>query len=254
MKYHQVKVGGDAAALKGICKALVAMDHAAKVNDTAPVFDHAFIAGHTAGYEAFVASDLRGQQWPDIERASRAWNARRSNRWPAFVRRPNGRSWCYGMGVTQHRPGTENVQQTGQSGCCSRQHRTPRRRHLSRCAATPTCRATVPSASTKSPTPNFSTARAALRLPPARRAWSFRRRSITAIIRGPLAGLIASAATSRWRSPPSAPQAACRKLDLSVHVATKLNRTQLISVKGKTHPALPRPHSNWTCRRPARSR
>ncbi len=53
--YLQVKVGGDAAALKGICKALVAMERDAVAADTAPVLDTEFIAGHTTGFEDFVA-------------------------------------------------------------------------------------------------------------------------------------------------------------------------------------------------------
>ena len=67
--YFQVKVGGDAAALKGICKALIEMDRAARQADTAPILDHTFIAGHTAGFEAFVA-DLDATDWSSIERSS----------------------------------------------------------------------------------------------------------------------------------------------------------------------------------------
>ena len=42
--YHQVKPGGDLAALTGICKAVVALD------DQAPVLDQIFIAAHTHGF------------------------------------------------------------------------------------------------------------------------------------------------------------------------------------------------------------
>jgi anaerobic selenocysteine-containing dehydrogenase len=42
----------------------------------------------------------------------------------------------------------------------------------------------------------------------------------------------ASAAISRWRCPiPNAAFAAFRKLDLSVHIITKLNRTALLTAK-----------------------
>ena len=63
--YYQVKVGGDAAALKGIMKALVAMDEAAG----GTVLDHDFIRTHTNGIEALIA-DLKATEWGDIERAS----------------------------------------------------------------------------------------------------------------------------------------------------------------------------------------
>ena len=64
--YYQVKVGGDAAALKGIMKAI--LDAAETDGD---VLDHEFIAAHTNGFDAFAA-DLRATalgghragQWP----------------------------------------------------------------------------------------------------------------------------------------------------------------------------------------------
>ncbi len=66
--YHQVKVGGDAAALKGIMKALIALDDAA--GSGSGVLDHEFIAAHTHGFEA-LASDLRAAEWSAIEAAQR---------------------------------------------------------------------------------------------------------------------------------------------------------------------------------------
>jgi molybdopterin-dependent oxidoreductase alpha subunit len=51
--YHQVKVGGDAAALKGIMKAIIARADAGE-----NVLDRDFIVAHTNGFEAF-AEDLR---------------------------------------------------------------------------------------------------------------------------------------------------------------------------------------------------
>ncbi len=55
--YYKVKVGGDAAALKGIMKALVAMDEAAG----GTVLDHEFIRTHTNGLEALIV-DLQGDR------------------------------------------------------------------------------------------------------------------------------------------------------------------------------------------------
>src|SRR5262249_36487366 len=59
--YFQVKVGADAAALKGVMKALVEMD-----DRTHDVLDHGFIAAHTHGFDKF-AVDLRQTAWADIE-------------------------------------------------------------------------------------------------------------------------------------------------------------------------------------------
>ncbi len=107
--YYQVKVGGDAAALKGIAKALVALDEAAKVSGGEPALDHAFIAEHTAGLDAYIA-DLATTEWADIERSS---GLSRSDLEEVALAYSKSKSTicCYGMGVTQHRTGTTNVQQ-----------------------------------------------------------------------------------------------------------------------------------------------
>ena len=68
-QYHQVKAGGDLAALTGLCKALLALDRAAEAAGRPRVLDHAFIAEHTHGFEAFVAF-CDGQDWAALERRS----------------------------------------------------------------------------------------------------------------------------------------------------------------------------------------
>jgi len=103
--YFQVKVGGDAAALSGIMKALIAMDDAGG----GAVLDHDFIAAHTNGFGAF-AEGLRGRRWEDIESASGLPRAALE-----LVARAYAASKAtivsYGMGITQHVKGTSNVQQ-----------------------------------------------------------------------------------------------------------------------------------------------
>lgn len=105
--YYQVKVGGDAAALKGIMKALLALDRMPGRNSA--VIDHAFIAEHTNGFDALVA-DLDATEWRDIESASGLERAALEG----VARIYAGSSATiipYGMGITQHRAGTHNVQQ-----------------------------------------------------------------------------------------------------------------------------------------------
>ncbi len=104
--YYQVKVGGDAAALKGIMKAVLALDAAAPGTG---VIDHEFIAGHTNGYETFAAN-LRATVWADIEAASGLARGDMEAVAEAYVK-SNATIVAYGMGVTQHLKGTENVQQ-----------------------------------------------------------------------------------------------------------------------------------------------
>ncbi len=98
--YYQVKIGGDAAALKGIMKALVALDGA---------LDDAFIAAHTNGFEAFAA-DLRATGWAEIEAASGLTQAALESVAVAYAK-SNATIVSYGMGVTQHSKGTATVQQ-----------------------------------------------------------------------------------------------------------------------------------------------
>ncbi|MGV2863494.1 FdhF/YdeP family oxidoreductase [Achromobacter sp. AGC39] len=102
--YYQVKVGGDAAALKGIMKALVAADR-----DARGVLDHEFIAQHTEGFDAYV-QDLNDTPWHDIEAASGLSRADLEAVAAAYAK-SNATIVTYGMGITQHARGTHNVQQ-----------------------------------------------------------------------------------------------------------------------------------------------
>jgi molybdopterin-dependent oxidoreductase alpha subunit len=102
--YYQVKVGGDAAALKGVMKALLALDDLC-----AGAIDHAFIAAHVNNYAALEA-DLRATAWDDIEAASGLNRAALESVAAAYAK-SNATIIPYGMGITQHLRGTETVQQ-----------------------------------------------------------------------------------------------------------------------------------------------
>jgi molybdopterin-dependent oxidoreductase alpha subunit len=107
-QYHQVKVGGDIAAITGLCKAVIALDDAAQKTGAARVIDVEFIKGQTSGFDEFVAF-LRATDWAQVERESglarTALEAAASEY--ARAERVIG---VYGMGLTQHRRGVENVQ------------------------------------------------------------------------------------------------------------------------------------------------
>lgn len=100
--YYQVDGGGDAAALIGIMKALLAMDAA-----QGDVLDRDFIAEHTQGFDAFAA-ELEAATWPDIEKASGLTRAELEQVAVAYAK-SNATIITYGMGVTQHNKGTANV-------------------------------------------------------------------------------------------------------------------------------------------------
>ena len=107
--YYQVKIGGDAAAIKGVMKATLEADDLAVSNDEPSILDIDFIEGHTAGLEA-VRNDLRDTPWAKIEKQSGL--SRTQLEEAARVYYESHRVMiCYGMGITQHIRGTQNVQQ-----------------------------------------------------------------------------------------------------------------------------------------------
>jgi molybdopterin-dependent oxidoreductase alpha subunit len=102
--YYQVKIGGDAAALKGIMKAVLEREDA--VGDA---LDHEFLDRHTNGLEPFLA-DLRATRWEDIERESGLGRTDLQRVAIAYFK-SRATIVTYGMGITQHAKGTQNVQQ-----------------------------------------------------------------------------------------------------------------------------------------------
>jgi molybdopterin-dependent oxidoreductase alpha subunit len=107
--YHQVKVGGDAAALKGIMKAMLERDAADMAAGGPGLLDRAFIAEHTNGFEALKA-DLEATAWDEIVAVSGLERAALDDAARIYCQAKSV-IVAYGMGVTQHRHGTENVQQ-----------------------------------------------------------------------------------------------------------------------------------------------
>ena len=107
--YYQVKIGGDTAALKGIMKAAIDADDRALREDQPRVLDIEFIQGHTAGFEALCA-DLRATPWPAIEKQSGLARAQLEEAAQVYLKAKNVMA-CFGMGITQHFRGTQNVQQ-----------------------------------------------------------------------------------------------------------------------------------------------
>src|ERR1700722_16985805 len=107
--YYQVKVGGDIAVLKGIMKCLLALDKKSVAEGGPGVLDRDFIRDHTTGIEELLA-DIDATSWDAIVKAS---GLSRSD--IEFVGNLYAKAERvivnYGMGITQHRHGTGNVQQ-----------------------------------------------------------------------------------------------------------------------------------------------
>lgn len=107
--YYKVRVGGDAAMLKGVMKILLTMHEEAQSKGEPGVIDEAFITEHTEGFDALKA-DLESTDWEHILKVSGM--AREEIQHIARLYASAERTIiCYGMGITQHQYGTQNVQQ-----------------------------------------------------------------------------------------------------------------------------------------------
>ncbi|PZA11000.1 formate dehydrogenase [Rhodopseudomonas palustris] len=105
-QYHQVKVGGDIAVLTGLCKHVFARDDEAK-RDGRRVIDADFIKAHTHGFEEFEAK-IRATSWDEIERESGLGRAAIEAAGEVYVKAERVIG-IYGMGLTQHAHGFLNV-------------------------------------------------------------------------------------------------------------------------------------------------
>ncbi len=134
-QYLQVKNGGDIAALFGICKAVLELEDAAAADrkvvgddgkarqpdnaaavsfaasiaaaDTKRVLDHGFIAEHTQGFDEFAAA-TRAHDWAELEVVSGLTRAEMREAAETYVK-SSATLGIYGMGLTQHAHGVENV-------------------------------------------------------------------------------------------------------------------------------------------------
>ena len=102
-QYHQVRAGGDIAVLMGLCKYAIEAD-----DRSGDVLDHAFIAEHCHGFDAFAAA-ARATTWDAIAAASGldADAIRAAGEVYVTAKAVIG---VYGMGLTQHVHGIENVE------------------------------------------------------------------------------------------------------------------------------------------------
>jgi molybdopterin-dependent oxidoreductase alpha subunit len=106
-QYHQVRFGGDAAAIGGICKAVIEADDEARASGRARIIDVDFIEQHTSGFDEF-AEFCRNQSWIDLERASGLGREALIDAANVYMA-ANAVIANYGMGVTQHKHGVETV-------------------------------------------------------------------------------------------------------------------------------------------------
>src|SRR5262249_49849121 len=228
--YYLVKVGGDIAVLKGIMKTVVALDAKSLAEGGAGVLDRDFINNHSTGIAELLA-DLDATSWDAIEEASGL--SRSDIEFAGNIYAKAQRVIInYGMGITQHRHGTGNVQQIANllmlRGNIGRKGAgiSPLRGH-SNVQGDRTVGVTE--------SPNDELLNGIARVfgfdPPRHKGHN----AIEAVeaIRGgrskALICLVGNLAVAM--SDPEVTFKAMRKLDLAVHIATKLNRSHLLVAK-----------------------
>ncbi|MCM2973073.1 FdhF/YdeP family oxidoreductase [Larsenimonas suaedae] len=108
-QYYQLRIGGDIAAIQGMCKALIEADDEAQAHGEKPVLDHEFIEAHTHGFEAFV-DYCRGLSWHTLEAHSGLGEHELRDAADTY-RRSERVIACWGMGITQHRYGGDAIHQ-----------------------------------------------------------------------------------------------------------------------------------------------
>ncbi len=105
-QYHQVRPGGDIAVMMGMARCIFEADDDAKAHGRR-VLDIDFIAQHTDGLQGFEAL-ARKTDWSDIERESGLSHAAITEAADVFINAERVITF-YGMGLTQHVRGFENV-------------------------------------------------------------------------------------------------------------------------------------------------
>jgi molybdopterin-dependent oxidoreductase alpha subunit len=228
--YHQVRPGGDVAVLKGMMKRIFQRDRQDIGNGGSGLLDRSFITEHTDGIDALQA-DVDATAWEDIEAISGLTQQAIESAGDVYLKASNV-ILCYGMGITQHRNGTSNVQQIANllmlrgnigrqgAGIC------PLRGH---------------SNVQGDRTVGITEAPNAALLDGMERAFGFRPvaekghsavEAIEAIQDGRSKALICLGGNlAVAMSDPDATFAGMRKLDLAVHLTTKLNRSHLLTAK-----------------------
>jgi molybdopterin-dependent oxidoreductase alpha subunit len=224
--YYLVKVGGDIALLKGLMKTL-----AKSLIEGGPgVLDREFIRNHTTGIDELLA-DLDATSWQAIEEASGLSQSEIEYVGNIYARTERV-IINYGMGITQHRHGTGNVQQIANllmlRGNIGRKGAgiSPLRGHSN-------VQGDRTVGITESPTEELLDGLARVfGFDPPRNKGHNAIEAIEAIRDGRSKALVCLGGNlAVAMSDPEVTFKAMRSLDLAVHIATKLNRSHLLLAK-----------------------
>ncbi|MFI7868599.1 FdhF/YdeP family oxidoreductase, partial [Ectopseudomonas khazarica] len=107
--FFRPALGGDMAALRGIAKFLLQWEREAQAKGEPALFDHAFIAEHTDGVDAYLAL-LDDTAWEAIEKQS-GLSLRDIEQAARMYRRAERVIICWAMGITQHHHSVATIQE-----------------------------------------------------------------------------------------------------------------------------------------------
>lgn len=107
--FFRPALGGDMAAIRGIAKLLLQWEREAQAKGEPAVFDHAFIAEHTLGVDAYLA-ELDATTWAHIEQQS-GLSLAEIEQAALMYRRAEKVIICWAMGITQHHHSVPTIQE-----------------------------------------------------------------------------------------------------------------------------------------------
>lgn len=228
--YYNVRIGGDMALLKGMMRLLIERDDAASAAGRPSLLDDEFIQTHTVGFDE-LRRDVLNSEWKDIERISGLSQTQIAELADAYAAAERT-IICYGMGITQHEHGTQNVQQLvnlllmkgniGKPGagiCPLRGHSNVQGDRTVGITEKPSAEFLARLGKRYGFTPPHAPGHAAIA-------------SMQAICTGQARALICMGGNFALAMPDREASAVpLTQLDLAVHVATKLNRSHLLTAR-----------------------
>jgi len=234
-RFVRVRVGGDVALLKGVMKELFALE----AERPGKVLDLAFIERHTTGFEAFRAA-LESEPWDALLAESGIARAEMRELAELYAA-SRATIACWAMGLTQHRFGVANVQEVmnllllrgnvgkpGAGPCPVRGHSNVQGDRTMGIWERP------PAAFLERLGREFAFE------PPREPGWSTVE-ALEALQKGEASVFLALGGNLAAAAPDTAlAEAALDRCALTVHVATKLNRTHLLGEESLLLPCLGR--------------
>ncbi|WP_454242146.1 FdhF/YdeP family oxidoreductase [Pseudomonas sp. HLS-6 TE3448] len=107
--YFRPALGGDMAVLRGMAKYLLQWEREAQASGAPAVFDHAFIAQHSAGVDDYLAT-VEATPWEQIEAQSGLSLAEIEQAAQMYCKAGKV-IMCWAMGITQHRHSVATIQE-----------------------------------------------------------------------------------------------------------------------------------------------